>query len=116
MTKAKVAQSVRQAQLPFDQVKSLGRVAVSNIALICLCAGALVYYVAGVNSLASGGYYISALRSQISQLTQIYSLLTAEKSATENPVSATAFAQAQHMIEAKDILYVFESNNVALQK
>ncbi len=52
----------------------------------------------------------------ITKLTEAQSSLTAEKSATEDPVAAAAFAQAQHMTEAKDIVYVFENNNVALQK
>ena len=87
-----------------------------NIILIALCVGGLVYFVAGVNSMASGEYHLSAERAQIAQLTQAQSLLTVEKSATEDPVAATAYAQAQGMVTASNIVYVFENNNVALQQ
>lgn len=87
-----------------------------NIILICLAAAGLAYYIAGVNAVASGEYHISTERAKISKLTEAQSLLTVEKSTTENPVAAMAFAQAQHMTEAKDIVYVFENNNIALQK
>ena len=74
------------------------------------------YYIAEVNAVASGEYNISAERIKVSKLIESQSLLTAEKSATEDPVAAAVFAQAQHMIEAKDIVYVFENNNIALQQ
>lgn len=84
--------------------------------LICLSAAGLAYYIAGVNAVASSEYNVSAVRAKITKLTETQSLLSAEKSATENPVAATVFAQTQHMIEAKDIVYVFENNNVALRE
>jgi hypothetical protein len=76
----------------------------------------LAYYLTGANAVASSEYQTSALRSRIAHLNDEQSTLTAEKSATEDPASALAFAQARHMVEAKDILYVFESGNVALRR
>ena len=87
-----------------------------NGLLICFAVIGFAYYIAGVNAVASGGYHLSAERAKIARLTEAQSLLTMEKSVTEDPVSATVFAQSQHMTEAKDIVYVFENNNVALQK
>ena len=84
--------------------------------LVCLAVVGFAYYIVGVNAVTSGEYNISAERTMITKLTEAQSSLTAEKSATEDPVAAAAFAQAQHMTEAKDIVYVFENNNVALQK
>jgi len=91
-------------------------VVVFNIIFICLSAVGFAYYVTGVNAVASGEYRISIERTKIAKLTESQSLLTAEKSATEDPVAALVFAQAQHLVEAKDIIYVFENNNVALRE
>ena len=76
----------------------------------------LAYYVTGANSLASAEYRISSLRSQITHLNEQQSHLAAEKSAAENPAAAAQFAQAQHMVSAQEIVYVFENGNVALQR
>ncbi len=75
-----------------------------------------MYYIASANAVTSREYNISAVRTKIAKLIEIQSLLTVQKSATEDPISAAAFAKAQQMVEAKDIVYVFENNNVALQK
>ncbi len=87
-----------------------------NLVLICLAAVGFAYYIAGVNAVTSGKYRISTERTKIIQLTEAQGLLIAEKSATEDPITATIFAQAKHMTEAKDIVYVFENNNVALRR
>ncbi len=79
-------------------------------------AGGLTYYISEVNSATSVKYNISSLRNQITHLSEQQNLLTAKKSATENPVAALMFAQSQNMVEAKDIVYIFENGNVALHK
>jgi hypothetical protein len=76
----------------------------------------MAYYLSGANAVASSEYHATSLRNQIAHLNDQQSTLTAEKSATENPASAEAYAQNQHMVEAKDILYVFENGNVALRR
>ncbi|MEK7138461.1 MAG: hypothetical protein AAB787_03050 [Patescibacteria group bacterium] len=108
--------SNRSTYKPFDWSILSNPVVAINIIFICLLVAGFAYYIAEVNAVASGRYYISAQRVEISKLTETQSLLSAEKSETENPVSATIFAQSQHMIEAKDIVYVFENNNVALRR
>lgn len=115
---------------PVTAVSSLGRtqrhsfdwsafsnpVVILNITLICFLVVGFAYYIAGVNAVASGKYSISAERAKITKLTEFQNLLTVEKSATEDPTAAMAFAQTKHLVEAKDIIFVFENNNVALQK
>jgi cell division protein FtsB len=111
-----ISPSNRSARQSFARPDFSNPIVAVNIILACLVLGGFAYYVAGANAVASTEYHISAERAQIAKLTQDQSSLTAEKSATEDPASAAAFAQAQHMVEAKDIVYVFENDNVALQK
>jgi hypothetical protein len=87
-----------------------------NIILLCLAGGGLTYYISEANIAASGRYRISFLRNQIAHLIEKQSILTTQKSVTENPATVAVFAQNQNMVEAKDIIYIFENNNVALQR
>ncbi len=100
----------------FDWSVFSNPVVVFNIVLICLAVVTFSYYIAGINAVTSGKYRISTERNKIVQLTETQSLLTVEKSTTEDPVAAMAFAKAKHLVEAKDIIYVFENNNVALER
>lgn len=75
-----------------------------------------MYYIAGVNAVTAGKYRISTERSKIVQLTEAQSSLIVNKSNTENPVMAGVFARSQNMTEAKDIVYIFENSDVALQR
>ncbi len=106
--------SVKSVSADWSNLKN--PVVALNIAFICLALVGFAYYIAGVNSMASGEYRISSERAKIAKLTEAQSTLISEKSLTENPVSALIFAQAQNMTEAKDIVYVFENSNVALQR
>ncbi|MBP9822305.1 MAG: hypothetical protein KBC81_02605 [Candidatus Pacebacteria bacterium] len=111
-----VSPSVRPVKSVFDWSVVKNPVAISNIALMCLVVLGFAYYITGANAVASGQYKIASQRSQIAKLTESQSSLATEKSATENPVTALIFAKNQNMSEAKDIVYVFENSNVALQK
>lgn len=111
-----VSPSNRSVSRSFDWSAFSNPIVALNLFLICLAVVGFAYYVAGANAVASGEYHISAERTKIAKLTEAQSSLTTEKSATENPVAAMAFAQAQHMAEAKDIVYVFENNSVAIQR
>lgn len=111
-----VTPSNRSVPRSFDWSVLSNPIVVLNLILISLCVSGFLYFIAGTNAVASSEYNISSERSAIAKLTEVQSSLTAKKSAMENPLAAAAFAQAQHMAEAKDIVYVFENNNVALQK
>ena len=87
-----------------------------NGMLLILCMTAVLYYVLCSNSLAITNYQVSTLRGELTHLTEMNSALESQKSAMENPVAALEYAQRQQMVEAKNISYVFESGNVALQK
>ncbi|OGN06556.1 MAG: hypothetical protein A2669_02845 [Candidatus Yanofskybacteria bacterium RIFCSPHIGHO2_01_FULL_48_25b] len=92
------------------------RLAAFNILLLLLCLGSLFYYISGSNAAAADEYRLSALRQEIIRLTEERGILESDKSSMENPAAAALFARHQQMVEAKDIVYVFENNNVALQK
>jgi hypothetical protein len=111
-----VSSASRVQRHSFDWSGFSNPVVALNLVLICLAVVIFAYYIAGVNAITSGKYRISTERTKIAQLTEVQGLLTIEKSATEDLVIATVFAQTKNMTEAKDIIYVFENNNVALQK
>ena len=52
----------------------------------------------------------------MARLSEYQGTLSAEKTATGNPQAAALFARANNMVEAKDIVYVFENGNVALRR
>ncbi|MEK9157783.1 MAG: hypothetical protein AAB638_01205 [Patescibacteria group bacterium] len=108
-----VSSSVRKSS---DYSTFLNPVVVFNIFLVCLCGLGLVFYVASANGNTADNYRISSLRSQMSKLAEKQGSLSVEKTATENPISAGLFAKSKNMVEAKDIIYVFENSNVALQR
>ena len=111
-----VSPSHRSVSPAFDWSAFASPIVVLNLVLIGLVGVGFTYYIVGANAVASGEYNISTKRIEITKLIETQSLLTAKKSATENPVAALVFAQVQHMTEAKDVVYVFENNNVALQR
>ncbi len=76
----------------------------------------VLYYILWANGLTAENYRIGMLRDQLNRLTETNGSLQAQKSLTEDPVAALQFAQDQHMVQASNISYVFESGNVALQK
>lgn len=108
--------SVQPAVRPVASVAFFSPISILNILLLGLVIAGLAYYVSGANSLASAEYRISSLRNKISHLNEEQSRLAAEKSAAEDPAAAAEFAQAQHMVSAQEIVYVFENGNVALHR
>lgn len=107
------AQDVRQLH---THIRFLNPVAVINITLIALCAGAVLSYVLWSNSLAAGDYRITMLHGELSRLADANGSLATAKSSAEDPATLLKFAQAKGMVEAKNVSYVFESGNVALRQ
>ena len=89
---------------------------VLNILLIAVCACGLAYYLTSANQAASAEYKVTSLRTKISRLNEEQAVLMFSKSITEDPDKALQYAHEQNMTEAKDIVYVFENNNVALHR
>jgi len=110
------SQSIRARKQSTDWSTILNSNSLLNLALILFVVFGFAYYIAGVNAVTSGKYDVSDQRSKITSLIESQGLLSARKSTTEDPVAAMNFAQAQNMVEAKDIVYVFENNNVAIRQ
>ena len=76
----------------------------------------LFYYVMLANSITSKNYKIQSLREKVSALTETNSTLMSKKLSFEIPAAILEFAQKNGLVEAKNILYIFENKNVALQR
>ncbi len=84
-----------------------------NIVFIGIATLLLFYYVMMANSIASRNYKIQALRDKISSLTEESSTLMSQKLILEAPAAILEFAKSNHLVEAKNISYIFENKNVA---
>jgi hypothetical protein len=84
-----------------------------NILLLGMASLLLFYYVMMSNSIAAKNYKIQTLRTKLSSLSEINSSLMSKKISLESPTTLIEFARAQSLVEAKDIVYIFEKKNVA---
>ena len=83
--------------------------------IIMLIVGLLmVYYVVQANVIAAGNYKISLLNQQLESLNETRSSLAIQKSLMEDPAKVLSFALSQNMVEAKNVVYLFENPDVAL--
>lgn len=83
--------------------------------IISLVAGLLViYYVVQANIIAAGNYKINMLNEKLDSLNEVHSSLVAQKSSMEDPVRILDFALSRNMVEAKNMVYLFENGNIAL--
>lgn len=84
-----------------------------NFALIGVVALLFFYYVMMANSIASKNYQIQTLRDKMGVLSEASGLLMAEKLILESPTALFEFAKSSNLVEARNILYIFENRNVA---
>lgn len=87
-----------------------------NFALIGVVVLLFFYYVMMANSIAAKNYKAQTLRDKMGVLSEAGGLLMAEKLILESPVALVEFAKSSNLVEARNILYIFENRNVALQK
>lgn len=95
---------------------SFGLIGIANSCLFLLCIVSALFYVVWANSAASDDYRAAQMREDLVRLTEDNSARLSQKNSIEDPASALEFAHNQHMVEAKDIVYVFENGSVALRK
>jgi hypothetical protein len=84
-----------------------------NIALIGMASLLLFYYVMMANSIAAKNYKVQTLRSVLGSLAESNSSLMSKKISLESPMTLLEFARTQSLVEAKNIVYIFENKNVA---
>ena len=87
-----------------------------NIALIGMATLLFFYYVMTANSIASKSYRTQVLMDKVEVLSEANSLLMSQKLTLDTPDKISEFAQSQQLVEAKNISYIFEKKNVALQR
>ncbi len=99
-----------------SQVRIISPAVIINGSLILVFGVMAFLYVIWANGAASYDYQSTQLREELVRLTDTNSALLSQKNSTEDPASAVEFAHNQGMVEAKDVVYVFENGNVALRK
>lgn len=96
-----------------ETIKEFDVVLWVNISLAGIILLLLFYYIMVANSIASKNYQTKILQDKIEQLTETNSILMSKKLLLETPNALLGFAQANNLVEAKNISYIFEGKNVA---
>jgi len=89
------------------------KVFVINTSLLLLLSLLLLYYVIVSNSITVKNYNIDILKSKVVSLYEINGQLVAKKLVFEDPSYLSLFAEGNNMVEASNIIYLFESSGVA---
>ena len=84
-----------------------------NIALFGVVSLLLFYYVMVANSVASKNYRVQILHDKLEALAETNGVLMTKKIISESPTALLEFARLKNLVEAKNILYIFENKNVA---
>jgi len=84
-----------------------------NILLFGVASLLLFYYIMMANSVAAKNYRVQTLRDKIESLAEINGTLMTKKIALESPAALLEFALSQNLVEAKNVVYLFENKNVA---
>jgi len=99
-----------------NTIKEQDTVVWVNIMLMSVVAFLLFYYVTMANSVTSKNYRIQALRERVSYLNEKSSSLMSERLVLESPAAILEFAKSSNLVEARNVSYIFENSNVALQR
>ena len=87
-----------------------------NIALIGMASLLFFYYIMIANSIASKSYRTQVLMDTVDSLSEANGLLMSQKIALDTPAKISEFADSHQLVQAKNISYIFEKNDVALQR
>ena len=119
----KIVATINRVSMPVARqtVKELNHNPVSTVfvvnAIILLIIGLLmIYYVVQANIIAANNYKISRLNQELESLNEVRSSLASQKSSMEDPAQVLNFALSQNMVEAKNVVYLFEDVDVALRQ
>ena len=97
------------------QVQPINPILVSNVILLGIFGLLLSFYIVQANMIAADKYKVKILNEKLTSLNEVRTSLAAQRSGTEDPSELTEFAQARGMVQAKNVTYIFENGNVALQ-
>ena len=84
-----------------------------NITMIGITILLLLYYVMIANTITAKNYKVQTLRDKLEVLAEINGALMSKKISLESPTAILEFAKAQSLVEARNIVYIFENRNVA---
>ena len=84
-----------------------------NITLVGVITLLFFYYVTMANSIAAKNYKIQALREKAELLSEANGSLMSKKVVLDSPTTLLEFAQASNLVEAKNVVYIFENRSVA---
>jgi len=98
-----------------QKAHSLDKTSYVNIALATLICVLLAYYIIVANSIASWSYRVEKLSQQLFSASEVSSTLMAQRSSLESTGLLVNFAKTNNMVEAQNVLYLFENKNVALR-
>ena len=73
----------------------------------------MVYYVVQANVIAASNYKTSSLNQKLESLNETRSSLAVQKTSMEDSAKVLNFALSQNMVEAKNVIYLFENGDVA---
>lgn len=88
----------------------------TNLILFGLAVLLLLYYVLVSGRIGSKSYQVRTLQEKIESLAETNSSLMSKKLSLDTPVLIMDFAQSHNLVQAKNISYIFEGKNVALQR
>lgn len=84
-----------------------------NITFLGIAVMLILHYVTVANSMSSKNYSIQLLRDKAHALTEVNGSLMSKKLSLESPTALLEYAKASNLVEAKNIVYIFENRNVA---
>lgn len=87
-----------------------------NIILGALALALLFTYLIQQNNTTSKGFEINSLNASLRQINSTYNDLIIQKASLDNIAEIEEFARGKGMIEASQVIYVYESGRVALKK
>src|SRR3989344_3646440 len=88
-------------------------IGVLNVFLLATVIFLMMYFVVVSNVITSSSYKMGLLNEELSDLTEINGLLTAQKLSIEDSSSILSFARDHNMVEAKYVTHIFESGEMA---
>ena len=87
-----------------------------NIVLVGVATLLLFYYIMMANVVTAKNYKVQILKDKLEVLAETNGVLMARKLSLESPSSLIEFAKSRSLVEAKNILYIFENNSNVAQR
>jgi hypothetical protein len=87
-----------------------------NTTLAALGATGALLYIIWANGITVGSYEVLSLGDELAKLHEVHTALAGQKSSASDPAVVRDFAEANNMVEASAVSYIFETGGVALER